>query len=223
MRKLTRGTTAPACLALYDPSVNWNPSDDEKDEIWHELHAMQGNLCAYCEADIFGSNPALKKKPRRIEHFASRENCPEHTYSWENLFGSCTRIASCDKYKDRVGAEPYDWKDLIKPDVDDPDQFLLFVADGSIIPRPDLSPADQHRAKETLRVFNLDAEFGELRKERKNAVAGQLDSFHEIYKMWQEEPDLLNLDEELENLRNQAKNLPFCTAIRHALTSMQTG
>ncbi len=214
MRKLERGATAPAWLANYDPATDkWEPSDTEKDETWHALNAMQQNLCAYCEADI------SSRASRRIEHFARRKDHKELTFAWGNLFGSCNSRHSCDIYKDAPGAAPYEWKNLIKPDEYDADQYLLFISDGTIIPRLGLTPEDLHRAEETLRVFNLD--HADLRQERKRGIKKQLDSYEKIIAMCAEVPEVL--DEEIQILLDKAKTLPFCTAIRHALTLTHVG
>ena len=215
MRKLTRGQNAPACLGQYHYDHHpWNPGNAEKDEIWRELNAMQNQRCAYCEADISTFNS------RHIEHFATRTLHRERTYLWENLFGSCVRRESCGTYKDDKDTAAYDWAQLIKPDTHDPDDYLVFVSTGAIVPRHELSPADLHRAKETLRVFNLDAELGPLRKLRETAIRSQLKSYDTIYKLWLADPDLLDLDAELKTLLDQAETtLPFFTAIRHALTA----
>ncbi len=215
MRKLNRGTNAPTCLGLYHCDHHpWRPSDAEKDEIWQALNAMQNHRCAYCEADI------STLKSRHIEHFASRTLHRDRTYLWENLFGSCVRKESCGTYKDDKDTAPYDWAQLIKPDLDDPDDYLVFVATGEIVPRHDLNDADLHRAKETLRVFNLDAEVGPLRQLRKAEIRKQLDSYETTFELWSADPNLLDLDAELQTLLDDAKTMhPFFTAIRHALTA----
>ena len=217
MRKLERNRNAPAWLQQYRHETDkWKPTDAEKDEIWSCLIAMQNNRCAYCEADI------TDMWQREIEHFAARSKCRELTFLWANLFGACKNKASCGTYKDRKEAAPYDWSDLIKPDIHDPDMYLVFVSNGSIIPRHDLNPDDLRRAEETLRVFNLDAIDGTLRKLREAAIAGPLRSFEATYDMWLNDPDLIDLDEEFQTLIDDNKELPFCTAIRHALTTAGT-
>lgn len=212
MRKLERGANAPGWLAQRQHDTHpWSPTNPEKDAIWAELDRMQGGRCAYCEADI------STQKSRHIEHFAARARHKELTFAWDNLFGSCVRRESCGTYKDGTQAAPYDWTELIKPDVHNPDQYLLFVADGTIVPLPGLSEADLKRAKETLRVFNLDAEWGELRKEREKAIKAEKDAYEEIFAIWQAAPDVLDLDEAMSAFFAEVEKRPFCTAIRHVL------
>jgi uncharacterized protein (TIGR02646 family) len=208
MHKLNRGI-APACLEQYQHGRdNWGAvTSAEKVMIWAELEVMQAQRCGYCEADI-------SNVPRHIEHFHQKGRYPTTTFLWSNLFGSCNRQDSCGKHKDHC--DSYDPADLIKPDVDDPEYFFVFVSDGTIAVRQNLNAHDQQRARETLRVFNLDAEHGPLRRMRQQAAAGYIQTSEEFYRIALEYPeaewrDLL--DDELSAIANE----PFFTAIKHVL------
>lgn len=201
---------APASLNNYQHGRHtWNDlSRDDRQEICAALEAMQGQRCAYCECD-------LNKHDRHIEHFRQRGRYPQGTFDWNNLFWSCKREDSCGKHKDSCGI--YQHPDLIKPDVDDPEQFFIFVADGSITVRDDLTNHDRNRAEETLRIFNLDAQWGPLRNIRRTAVIGYIKTAEAIQELAQSYPPeawMSFLEEELE----QIQELPFCTAIKHVLT-----
>jgi len=84
-----------------------------------------------------------------------------------------------------------------------------------------LTTAEQHRAKETLRVFNLDAECGPLRKMRRTAISGYLESLKDLLEM-----STVCSAEEIKNYINMefeyTNDLPFCTAIKHTLTIQGT-
>ena len=206
MHKLNR-PTAPRCLKKYDHRTNvWKDvSSEEKDGIWQQLEEMQEKRCAYCESK-------LPDDRKHIEHFRQRSSFGRLTFAWENLFGSCIREESCGKYKDK---QSYDPDSLIKPDIDDPDQFLVFLTDGRIIPKDGLSQSDLKKAKETLRVFNLDYERGPLRFARAQAVKGYLQTIEVLQELAETNPkgDLEPLiGEELEKI----EGLPYCTVIRHA-------
>ncbi len=209
MHKLQRDV-APACLARYKHGRNqWShnvPTVDERTDIWNKLEQMQGARCAYCEADIVTG-------PRHIEHFRQRSRYPQGTFEWANLFGSCNRGESCGKHKDKCGYTP---EDLLKPDVDDPDDYLVFVSDGTIAPRAGLSLAQLQRATETLRVLNLDAQNGALRHMRRSAAAGYLQTAEELRELAEHYPesDWLPL---LHSELAATAHLPFVTAIHHAL------
>ena len=170
---------------------------------------MQGDRCAYCESEISSPN-------RHIEHFVKR-NGPNGnrrlTFEWSNLFGSCDREESCGKYKDKQSFEP---DELIKPDRDNPEDYLLFLSDGRIVPRGDLSDANRRSAKETLRVFNLDHERGPLRFARERAIAGYIQISEEFARYaleFGEEEWRPLVEEELGRIRD----LPYATAIKHTI------
>jgi len=208
MHKLER-PEAPECLdAFRRGEPDWSRIQSaEKEAIWQKLDAMQAGRCAYCE-DL------IQPGRRHIEHFWRRAHYPRSTFQWENLFGSCEKSGSCGKHKDRTAHDP---DDLIKPDVDEPDDYLRFLSDGRIVPRSDLTTEQLQRAEETLRVFNLDHEHGALRRMRYVAVRGYLgiaDDLAEWYELG-EELFMQCLREELEAIRGK----PFETAIRHLLTA----
>ena len=127
---------------------------------------MQGRRCAYCEGslDALGSH---------IEHFRRKA---QGTFLNSRLlgaifFGRATKTYSCGHYKDH-GAGTYDVNDLIDPCVDNPDTFFRFRTDGTINVRAGPSAQrDKHKAEETLRVFNLNPNWGRLRNMRKAAVS----------------------------------------------------
>jgi uncharacterized protein (TIGR02646 family) len=180
---------------------------EHRAEIWQGLDTMQGNRCAYCEAPI-------NKNDRHIEHFRQKGRDSRVTFEWDNLFGSCNRHESCGKHKDRCGA--YDPLILIKPDFDDPDDYWVFVSDGTIRPRADLSAPQRIRAEESLRIFNLDAQNGRLRHKRREAVRQYLDTAEvlaELVEHTSEEEWLQMVEEEV----NSTAHHPFSTAIRHVL------
>lgn len=227
MHKLERGKP-PEALARHARNGNqWQDiSWDEKQQIRTELVHMQGERCAYCERSLQG-------KPWHIDHFRQRSLYPAGCFEWANLFGSCDDEHCCAKNKDKL-ANRYDWQKIIKPDADNPDDFLQFFADGTIAPRTDLDAEALQRASETLRVMNLDAKHGKLRHMRKHAISGWLDSLTKIRQQLLEgtamepsAPDTLEIlealvSDELEKMCDQTAMLPFSTAIRHSLQVFAT-
>ena len=177
----------------------------QKATLWTELEAMQGQRCAYCESEF-------RTAKRHIEHFCQKGRDPKGTFVWSNLFGSCNREDSCGKHKDESAV--YSPAVLIKPDVDDPEHFLVFAADGSISPRKNRSMSEQHRATETIRLFNLN---GVLRQIRFREVAGYLQTaeyFAEVAAEHSEAEWIPLLQQEI----SDTAHLPFATAIKHVLT-----
>ena len=105
-------------------------------------------FCAYCE-------DATKTQGGHIEHLAARSRHIDYEFTWSNLFIACDAEHRCEKYKDSAKVGHYDWRDLVKPDVDDPDEFFYFSATGEVLVREGLDQSQLHRAEETIRVLNL--------------------------------------------------------------------
>jgi uncharacterized protein (TIGR02646 family) len=214
MHRLHRDPLAPAGLRRYqygrDTWSMQSPTSAERGEIWAKLDAMQGSRCAYCEAEI-------SEGDRHIEHFRQRSRYPQGTFDWSNLFGSCGRDGICGRHKDQCG--PYPHTDLIKPDVDDPDEFLMFDPQGGVHPKAGLPAGKQHRAQETIRILNLSG--GGLPHMRKAAACGYV----QLVEQWAayasefpEEEWRPIVEQELAQELANTVHLPFATAIRHTLT-----
>jgi uncharacterized protein (TIGR02646 family) len=212
MHCLQRDPQPPACLAQYRHGQHlWSmasPTPAERADIRERLSAMQGDRCAYCEV-------ALDPDNWHVEHFQQRNRCPQGTFAWPNLFGSCNRTGTCGDHKDKCGH--YAPAVLVKPDVDNPDDFFVFAPDGNVSPRKGLQSDPHHRAVETIRIFNLNGPQGALRQIRYREVAGYVQTAEAFADMAAEFPEhewLPLLQEELDN----TAHLPFATAIRHVLT-----
>lgn len=206
MHKLHRGET-PSCLKRHhrNSGNDWQRvSPEDKTEIWEALQTMQLDRCAYCESKITAPK-------QHIEHFCQRSLFPKKTFDWSNLFGSCNDQEHCGKHKDNKSYVPsYQPTDLIKPDEEDPEKLLLFSSDGTVAIRLNLAPEDQHRAGETIRVFNLNA--ASLTSQRRQAVQGYL-SLAEEQSLFSDTDWQEYIDEELQEAAGHA----FVTTIRHIL------
>jgi uncharacterized protein (TIGR02646 family) len=155
VQNLDRGAVpTPGCLANYGAGSSWenlalNRSDYR--QVVEALDRLQGTRCAYCECSLSneGSRP-------HVEHFEQRSRAPHKTFDWSNLFRSCSHKECCGKHKDaHVGT--YADGNLIKPDVENPREFLEFDSAGGIAPRRGVNEQQRVRAEETIRVFNLTA------------------------------------------------------------------
>jgi uncharacterized protein (TIGR02646 family) len=166
---------------------------------------MQGRHCAYCEGP-------LDSLGQHIEHFRRRHCFPGATFDWTNLYWSCDQQDSCGHYKDN-GAGGYNIADLVEPCIDNPDHYFRFRSDGTISIRSGLGDAELIRASETLRVLNLNPQWGRLRNMRRAAVAPYLNIVDGVAGFTTNELQEL-FSEELEATRRG----PFSTAIRHVLT-----
>jgi uncharacterized protein (TIGR02646 family) len=215
MHQLDRNSVpAPVCLGAYRHGQDtWDKvTSDDRKQIRSSLERMQCKRCAYCEGD-------LNTLGEHIEHFRQQSRYPQGTFDWSNLFWSCTRDDSCGRHKDHC---KYEHADIIKPDCEDPERFFLFLANGTITVRSNLNPKEEYRARETLRVFNLDDQRGRLRKMREIAARGYLKTAEfivEIADCYPVEAWRPFLEQELENTRD----LPFCTTLKHVLTPQGAG
>ena len=166
MKKLDRTlANKPECLTrLSHPTHDWKKvTTKNKRQIWRELHKFQGQYCAYCES------PASQGQTLgHIEHFFHKGKKPDGTapyaqltFDWNNLFGCCDLNEHCGHFKDRIlpGGEPraYEATNLIKPDVDNPEDFLQFLPSGEVQAKTGLEKQLLNRATETIRVLNLKA------------------------------------------------------------------
>lgn len=210
MKKLNRaGIAAPRALGNYThPTNNWDDiTPIDKEEIRNTLEQMQGRQCAYCEGSV-------DELGQHIEHFRRKRIFPQLTFAWDNLLWCCGAHDSCGHYKDRRGS-PYDINHLLNPCVHNPDNFFRFRTDGSISICRGLNQQDRMMAQETLRVLNLDPEWGRLRQMRMRAVSAYIPLLNDLRDFTEAELQQLLQDE-----LDQARSLPFYTAIRHALTQV---
>lgn len=216
MHRLYRPQQEPSCLCEFD--YNHNSWDDvtssQKDIIWDKLFTMQGQRCAYCEAGI-----PLKGEKRHIEHFR-RKGIPQFkplTFEWSNLFGSCSNGDRCGRYKDK---QQYNDGDILKVDEENPEDFFIFLSSGGIKIREDLNDRDKFRAKETLRVFNLNPQSSGVKTERSLMIS----SYHYLAKQMvamfdsYEEDEVLDIiNDILDEHYSKIAGLPFETALRSFL------
>lgn len=138
---------------------------------------MQNNFCAYCERK-------LSDDKKHIEHFQTQCDSPHLTFVWENLFGSCGEgnWDSCGIFKDTKG-RPYNYTELIKPDQDNPREYLLFLTNGQVVPHPDSSSNSREKAVTTIRVFNLNSAH-KLVGARREVLRSSIRLAKEIYECW---------------------------------------
>lgn len=236
MHKLDRSSVpAPDCLSAWDyTQKTWEDFGRDgavcKRQVRLALQRIQGQQIASDEADdraefIMGLRCAYCEGPIRygghLEHFRRKnrkrtDGYPELTFSWENLFLACDSNNHCGHYKDRPSADAYDPDNLIKPDIDDPDDYLYFHSNGQVMvrnARNAMTDADRWRAIETIRVFNLNC--GTLRGERSKALKLYSDRNIGILDFLMEEctpherEDFIR--EEIESTRWE----PYATTIKH--------
>lgn len=221
MRKLIRPLPEPQGLSDYDyNTTKWTkstPSKKCRNSIWEQLDAMQGGFCVYCESIAIKGNG-------HIEHFFHKGQKPDGTtpykyltFDWTNLFASCGLNSSntCGHYKDLTGEKgpkTYNPIDLIKPDVEDPKDFFIFLDTGVIQPKSNLCNTKLKRANETIRVLNLNA----LNGARQSQIKIFKDELNELFNL------SANLSEnelklEIDKIKSNINKFEYKTAVMSAL------
>lgn len=200
----------PACLAERVEGRTYSRlSGAEKAQIRNALLNLQGNRCAYCERRTGDAHDE-----GHIEHFRKQADHGDLTTTWENLYWSCKDEKTCGKHKDNCTkthgqlARP-NANDLIDPGIDDPDRYLLFVEDGTVVPRPGIDTDSQRRAKETLRVFQL-GESALLKQSRFDALRPYKTAVKQFLARGDD-----SLVQYLDAVREDIQQAPFSAAIRH--------
>lgn len=208
MHKLQR-PAAPHCLSQYRHGQHrWGDvASTDKSTMWQLFDQMQQGRCAYCESAI------SEVIGQHIEHFIQRIKQPSLTFDWSNLFGACRNHGYCADHKDQHTLV-YNNTHLLKPDIDDPDDFFVFLEDGKVTPKNGLNIADHLRATETIRVFNLNSP--SLVGKRAAVVGGQWQTVEDL-KLISEESDEAGWRPLYDAELARASTEPFCTAMLHAL------
>lgn len=208
MKKLIR-SAKPVCLNKYNYGThNWSAvTCSDKKQIWQQFDLMQMGFCAYCECSLTS---------KHIEHFQTRDSSPRSTFEWVNLFGSCNERNRCGHYKDSNKAKPYSISNIIKPDVDDVNEFLLFLTSGKVSVRSDLTPSKKLKASETIRVLNLngDTALVNRRKTTFKQIKPNIDYLYQLIDELSLEEWLALLEDEIDDLINN--KVEFETAIMNA-------
>jgi uncharacterized protein (TIGR02646 family) len=206
--------STPTCLHNPPAGRTYSHLDGtEKEVIRQRLLELQRQRCAYCER-----RTGDQRDHGHIEHFRDQSGHDHLTLDWNNLFWSCNDEKTCGKHKDKCskGEGPrrrFEPADLIDPAVDDPETYLLFVADGTVAPRSELDDEARNRATETIRVFHLD-ECAYLTRAREDVLRPYIRSVNALIALGPE-PFRQFIASELQI----ASEEPFGTAIKHFLTS----
>lgn len=218
MKKLDRSLVVePACLSKYKYGFHdWSvlsKNKEENQEVWDSLFPLQSGNCAYCESSL--------SHHKHIEHFFQRNtNGYEYlTFVWHNIFGSCCNPNTCGKYKDDKFKG--DLTKIIKPDIDDPNDYFIFLRNGYIQIKAGLTEDQKVKAELTLSAFNLNGD-SRLVNSRSVAIKSFIPEADAIYSLLED----INNQEYVKELINeqiqQVSPLEFSTALTHLLRYNQS-
>ncbi len=102
----------------------------------------QESMCVYCEKVITSD---VKKS--NIDHFKTRDQFPQATLDYENLFVSCNNKGHCSDKKDNYGLTKEEYKKIINPSSNEVDNSFYYFA-GDMV-------GENEKAKFTIDVFEL--------------------------------------------------------------------
>lgn len=213
MHHLDRTTVPiPACLATQNNARRYGElCAAEKEEIRVRLLELQKHRCAYCER-----RTAADRDDGHIEHFRNQAEHKDLSLTWSNLYWSCQDEKTCGKHKDKCIKQSgrlatFEHAELVDPGADDPNQFFLFVVDGTVRPREALGPENLRRAEETLRVFRL-ADSAYLQRARQDAVKPYLGAIESLMEAGRE-----TISRYVQSQMAYVEDSPFSTPIRQYL------
>ncbi|CAI0839392.1 Uncharacterised protein [Serratia quinivorans] len=213
MKKLDRSLAlTPLCLSNYSYLTHQWRQLTQRVDVWIEIDKIQNKFCVYCESIAEKGNGK-----GHIEHFFYKGNplYTNLTFVWDNLFGCCDSRKHCGHYKDQIlpgGVKrSYDPNILIKPDVDDPEEFLQFLDSGKVKAREGLTEPMRQRATETISALNLDC--SELNSSREM----QIDRYNKRLSILFGVEDIEILTEEYENLYAEAMGTFHRTALKQSI------
>src|SRR6266851_7484367 len=153
MHRLDRGTVpVPACLVARPAGSRYDTlRGKEKKEIRTRLLELQCHRCAYCER-----RTGDERDDGHIEHFRNQAGHADLELEWANMLWSCNDEKTCGKHKDKCDRHSgslacFEPNDIIDPSNEEPDDFLLFVVDGTVRPLDGLNANNERRVLETLR------------------------------------------------------------------------
>jgi uncharacterized protein (TIGR02646 family) len=125
-----------------------------------DLISRIGSYCSYCERKIDTNLAVEHIEPKKGEY-----GKPDLIGRWDNFLLACV---NCNSTK---GSKQVIFKDLFLPDRDNTFLAFTYLADGSVIPRKNLSSIDDTIAQDTLSLVGLDKQLKETKDVDGNLIA----------------------------------------------------
>ena len=137
-----RWTARYQSIASGSSTGDWAPQSAKK-VLRAALRELAHGKCVFCES-------ALEVTAYlEIEHYVAKTVTPSLAFEWTNLLPACRLCNNAKGEQDHQGA-------LLKPDAEDPEPYFWIHPDtGKLEPHPRLDEAHAHRAKETIRICDL--------------------------------------------------------------------
>lgn len=162
-------------------------------------NSEQNFQCAYTEINI-----EPESNISHIDHFRKQEFFPELKFDWTNLFTCYNYNYYGAKYKDnKSGIEKEDYRFLINPAIEDPDDYFKYSYTGEIlIKSKDTKSIKYKKAKKTIDVFNLN---DKSLIERRLTVAKQLRNYYKELSLTEIKKNIGRFDSFIEHLYKDLK------------------
>ena len=122
-----------------------------KEILKSALDRLTHGKCAYCEG------PLDAQSHFEIDHHTAKTVRPDLAFEWMNLFPACNVCNRTKASQDHGGR-------LLKPDEEDPEEYLWVDATGELSAHPSLSEEGAGRVRDTIRLCGLNR--GRLVSER---------------------------------------------------------
>ncbi|WP_272870192.1 retron Ec78 anti-phage system effector HNH endonuclease PtuB [Aliivibrio fischeri] len=206
---------------MYHTTHTWkHMTQAKKRHVWKELGKFQNGLCVYCE-----SKAVKGKNLGHIEHFYDKSTHANLTFDWNNLFGCCDSKFHCGHYKDQTlpGGirRKYNVNLLIKPDVEDPENYFQFFPSGKIEKKHGLSTLDEQKAIETIKALKLDDSSLERSREQQiTHFQSRVSAALSIIDNEDDEETIVLAISEYTEIEQEAKTALHRTAIKQAVIWM---
>ena len=159
MKKIARSAAPKAFTDLVDGPVcpvNWESFRNNHHDIYlmirNQLLDDQKMTSGYTEI------PLDPNEDIHIDHFRKKGMFGvEELFNWENFVVDERENSRYGAgYKDSHVDSKEIYNDLINPVIDDPESYLSYMEDGTIIPKRDLSDSAMiQKAVTTINIFNL--------------------------------------------------------------------
>jgi uncharacterized protein (TIGR02646 family) len=207
-----------------------------KDDVKLALREMCGVKCAYCEADVRSGAPTDTEhfRPKAELELNDRRERPGYYWlaaSWKNLLPSC-RDCNSQRYQEtaqgrrktgkgnrfplevefdramRPGEEVRERPYLLDPTVDDPEDHLEFLPEGSILPALDAQGAPSERGQVSIDLYGLDRiDLCTVREEQGIVIQRAIKHFKSASVRFQEHQGSRKAEKELEEELDELRRL----------------
>ena len=174
---------SPTCLDVAQKK-GWNWDEFVKNDhdgyvvCRQQANTEQCGVCGYTELSL-DENVMV-----HLDHFRKKDIYPKLRFKWDNLFAAAKDNRFGSDFKDRiVTGKNYNqvYANILSPKTVGLQDYFHYATNGEIEPSTTLSEDNEKKAKETIRIFNLnEAELVNRRRTMMIQIAGYEDLTEEV-------------------------------------------